>query len=108
MLKIYPVVLQLVREVSPYLPVLRARSSSLADQLERALLSVPLNVAEGAYSRGKNRGARYHTALGSAREALACLEAATALGWVSAIDAELEARFHHVMGTLVRLIEPRV
>jgi hypothetical protein len=27
-------------------------------QLERALISVPLNLAEGAYSRGKNRYAR--------------------------------------------------
>ena len=39
-LKIYPIVLQLVRRLSPYLPLLRARSSSLGDQLERALISV--------------------------------------------------------------------
>src|SRR5262245_58033814 len=41
-LKIYTVVLELVRKLSPYLPALRARSSSLGDQLERALVSVPL------------------------------------------------------------------
>jgi [ribosomal protein S5]-alanine N-acetyltransferase len=41
-------VLQLVRRLSPYLPLLRARSASLGDQLERALISVPLNIAEGA------------------------------------------------------------
>ena len=52
-LEIYPVALQLVRRLSPYLPALRARSASLGDQLERALISVPLNIAEGAYSRGK-------------------------------------------------------
>src|SRR5688572_16389595 len=51
-LKIYPIVLQLVRRLSPYLPALRARSASLGDQLERALISVPLNLAEGAYSPG--------------------------------------------------------
>jgi hypothetical protein len=45
-LKIYPVVLQLVRRLAPYLPVLRARSASPGDQLERALISVPLNLAE--------------------------------------------------------------
>ena len=55
MLRIYPVVLELVRRLSPYLSVLRVRSSALGDQLERALISIPLNLAEGAYSRGKNR-----------------------------------------------------
>ena len=41
-LRIYPIVLQLVRRLSPYLPALRARSTSLGDQLERALISIPL------------------------------------------------------------------
>ena len=75
-LKIYPIVLQLVRRLSSYLPALRARSATLGDQLERALISIPLNVAEGAYSRGKNRQVRYQSAAASAREALACLETA--------------------------------
>ena len=61
-LEIYPVVLELVRRMAPVLPKLRARSLSLGDQMERALISVPLNLAEGAYSRGKNRQARYQTA----------------------------------------------
>lgn len=73
-LKIYPVVLELVRRLAPRLPVLKARSASLADQFERALTSIPLNVAEGAYSRGKNRQARFQSAAASAREALACWE----------------------------------
>jgi hypothetical protein len=58
-LNTYPIVLQLVRKLSPYLPALRARSASLGDQLERSLISIPLNLAEGAYSRGKNRQARW-------------------------------------------------
>jgi four helix bundle protein len=106
-LKIYPVVLDLVRKLSPYLPALRARSSSLGDQLERALISVPLNLAEGAYSRGKNRHARYQSAAASAREALACLETAEALGWVKPLEPELSSLFNQVIGTLVRLVEPR-
>jgi four helix bundle protein len=106
-LKIYAVVLELVRKLSPYLPVLRARSSSLGDQLERALVSIPLNLAEGAYSRGKNRQARYQSAAASAREALACFETAEALGWLQPLPPELGALFHRVIGTLVRLIEPR-
>lgn len=106
-LKIYPVVLELVRRLSPYLPVLRARSGELADQLERALISIPLNLAEGAYSRGKLRHARYHTAAGSAREALACLEVAEALGSLQPLDGEIAALFDRVLGTLVRLLEPK-
>ena len=106
-LKIYPVVLGLVRRLAPVIRVLRSRSSALADQMERALISVPLNVAEGAYSRGKNRQARFQSAAASARETLACLETAEAMGFIGPMDPELGALFHRVIGTLVRLIEPR-
>lgn len=106
-LKIYPVVLELVRRSAPLLPLFRKRSSALGDRFERALISVPLNLSEGAYSRGRSRLARYHSACASAREALACWETARALGWVGPMDPELEALFHHVIGTLVRLVEPR-
>jgi hypothetical protein len=53
-LKIYPVVLELVRRLAPVIRVLRARSSALAEQMERALISVPLNLAEVA--PGKSLG----------------------------------------------------
>ena len=106
-LKLYPVVLELVRILAPYLPALRARSVALGDQLERSLISIPLNVAEGAYSRGKNRQARYQSAAASAREALACFETAAALGWLEPLPEDLAAMFHRVIGTLVRLIEPK-
>jgi four helix bundle protein len=107
MLRICPVVLELVRLLRPHLSVLRARSGSLGDQFERALVSVPLNVAEGAYSRGKNRQARFQSAAASAREALACLEAAEALGWVGPLEPRVSALFQQVIGTLVRLCLPR-
>ena len=106
-LKIYPVVLELVRRLAPLLPRLRARSSALGDQLERAIISIPLNVSEGAYSRGKNRQARYQTAAASAREVLACFETAQALGWIGPLPPELEALFQRVIGTLVRLVHPQ-
>jgi four helix bundle protein len=93
-LQIYSVSLQLVRRVSHYLPSLRARSSTLGDQLERSLVSVPLNIAEGAYSRGKNRHARYQTAAASAREALACLETAEALDPIQPLAPDLIALFN--------------
>jgi four helix bundle protein len=107
MLKIYPVVLELVREVAPVIRVVRARSPVLGDQMERALISVPLNVAEGAYSRGRNQQARFQIAAGSARETLACLETAQAMGFIGPLSTGLGARFDHVIGTLVRLVEPR-
>jgi four helix bundle protein len=106
-LKVYAVVLELVRRSGPLLPVLRGRSSALGDQFERALISVPLNLSEGAYSRGRNRQARYQSACASAREALACWETAQALGWVGPLEPELDALFQRVIGTLVRLIVPR-
>src|SRR5499426_732490 len=106
-LEIYSVVLELVRRLAPVIKVLRSRSSALGDQMERALISVPLNVAEGAYSRGKNRQARFQSAVASARETLACLETAEAMGFIGPLEPELGALFHRVIGTLVRLIEPR-
>jgi four helix bundle protein len=106
-LKIYSVVLELVRRLTPIVRLLRSRSSVLADQMERAMISIPLNVAEGAYSRGRNRQARFQSAAASARETLACLETAEAMGFVGPVDAELGALFNRVIGTLVRLIEPR-
>jgi len=64
---------------------------------------VALNVAEGMYSRGRNRNARYHSALGSARETLACLEVAEAFGYLAA-DVELNEQLKRVVGTLVKLV----
>lgn len=102
-LRIYPVTLELVRQLAPLVTTLRSRSPALADQMERALISIPLNIAEGAYSRGKNRQARYQSAAASAREALACYETAQAFGWLGEIDRELAAAFNRIIGTLVRL-----
>jgi four helix bundle protein len=106
-LEIYSVVLELVRRLAPRVRVLRARSSALGDQMERALISIPLNVAEGAYSRGRNRQARFQSAAASARETLACLETAEAMGFIGPLEPDLAAHFHRVIGTLVRLVAPR-
>ncbi len=104
MLRIYPVLLELVRSLAPLVRQLERHDPDLARQCRRALASAPLNVAEGMYSRGKNRGARYHTALGSLREVLACFEVATALGYLPALDDGLSDRLDHVLSTLVRLV----
>ena len=104
MLRIYDVLLDLVRSVGPLVKQIERRDPDLARQCRRALASAPLNLSEGSYNRGGNRPARYHTALGSLREALACLEVAAALGYLPEVDPALRGRFDHVLGTLVRLV----
>jgi four helix bundle protein len=104
MLRIYPVLIDLVRSLAPLVREIERRDPDLARQCRRALSSAPLNCAEGSYSRGGNRIARYHTALGSLREVLACLEVASAMGYVPEVGAELRSRFDHIIGTFVRLV----
>ncbi len=107
MLRIYPVLLELVRTLAPLVRELERHDPNLARQCRRALASAPLNVAEGMYSRGRNRAARYHTAQGSLREVLACFEVAAALGYLPGLEAGLRDRVDHVLGTLVRLVVAR-
>ena len=104
MLRIYPVLLDLVRSLKPVLKAVQRHDADLGKQFKRALSSAPLNMAEGSYNRGGNRTARYHTSLGSLREVLACCEVAAALGYIPDIDPELRGRFDHVLGTLVNLV----
>jgi four helix bundle protein len=103
MLRIYAVLLELVRDLRVLLREIERRDPDLGRQCRRALCSAPLNLAEGCYSRGRNRAARYHTALGSLREVLACIEVAAALGYVPGVAPQLQDRFDRVLGTLVRL-----
>ena len=104
MLRIYPLLLDLVRSVSPLIDTLERRDPDLARQCRRALSSAPLNLAEGSYSQGRNRRARYFNALGSLREALACFEVAAAHGYLPPVEPQLARQFHRVLGTLVRLV----
>jgi hypothetical protein len=61
-------------------------------------------VAEGQYSRGALREARYHIALGSAREVLSCLETARAWRYVAQVDEALVGKLDRIIGTLVKLV----
>ncbi len=104
MLRIYDVMLQALTDLRPVFEQIRKRDANLEDQIRRAATSVVLNIAEGSGSRGKNRNARYATALGSARETVACLDCAAALGYVPSIDANTQARLREVIATLVKVI----
>ncbi len=106
MIRIYYVALELVRMMRPVIDEVGRFDADLARQMKRALTSMPLNIAEGSYSRGKNRTVRYQTALGSTRETLAGVETAQALRYLGPIDEAIIAKFNHVIGTLVNLVKP--
>ena len=67
----YQLALEFRRQVVRWLPLRRAE---LSDQLDRASISVPLNIAEGAGRSGRDRARHYTIARGSAVECLACLD----------------------------------
>jgi four helix bundle protein len=102
-LRIYSVSIELVRQLRSVVERVRAKDVNLADQLQRALTSVPLNLHEGAYSQGRNVRARFHNALGSAAEVRACLEVAEALGYVEVVDDAVLDTLDRVIATLYRL-----
>jgi four helix bundle protein len=104
MLRIYDVILGVVGELGPVMEAVGRKDPDLGRQMRRAASSVALNTAEGMYSGGRNKGARYQTALGSMRETLACVEVGVALGYVEGLDAGLEDRIGKIIGTLVRLV----
>ena len=104
MLRIYPVIIEMLTELRPLIARIQRHDSDLTRQLRRCCASVALNTGEGMFSRGKNRSVRYHTALGSPREVLSCLEVAQALGYIAALDDALVARLNRIIGTLVRLV----
>ena len=87
----------------PVMAQIEAHDRDLARQLRRAAASVALNVSEGSGCRGGTRRERYHNALGSARETLACLRVGEALGYVETVPAALTAQIDRVIGTLVRV-----
>ncbi len=107
MLNIYPVVIDFIASLRPLLAQIERRDRDLGRQLRRASASVALNLAEGMYSRGELRTARYHTALGSMRETQSCLEVAKAFGYVRELDHSFTAAVNRIIGTLVRLVEGR-
>ncbi len=104
MLRIYPVCLQMNRDIALLAQQIERFDRDQARQLRRSSTSVTLNLAEGCGSRGGTRRARYDNALGSARETLANLEVAAAVGYIDSIDPTLNNRFDHIIGTLVRLV----
>ncbi len=107
MLRIHGVAIELVREVMPMLREIERCDPDLARQGRRAVMSTPLNVAEGSDQSGKRRAQHYRIALGSARETWSVLVAAAAAGYIAEPLAAVRGRFDHVIGTLHRCVKPR-
>jgi four helix bundle protein len=103
MLRIHDVMLDAITTMLPTVRAIERHDRDLASQLRRAASSVVLNLAEGSGSFGGVRTQRYRTALGSARETVACLLVAERFGYVEAMPAALVASMNRVIGTLVRV-----
>ena len=82
MLRIYANMLKTARELRPVLMRIESKDRDLARQMRRSLASMILNAAEASGSSGGTRRERYRSALGSARETMAGLDVAGALGYV--------------------------
>ena len=68
--------------IGPVLQVLRKRDRNLCDQVNRAMTSVVLNIAEADGNDPGTAKARFSTACGSAKEVRAGLRLAVAYGYV--------------------------
>jgi four helix bundle protein len=102
----YEVALDLIRSLRPIVEQLRANSSDLATQIERAGSSLVLNIGEGNRRAGKDRRRFFVMAQGSASEIKAALDVADAWGW--AVDASAaRAVLDRELGLLWGLTHPR-
>ena len=88
-LEMYQFAVRLLPLAAQVADVLPQRHVSLADQLRRALLSIPLNIAEGS---GKTTGADQRRisamARGSAMECAAIVDAGLALNLIAQAQAK--------------------
>src|SRR5687768_1653522 len=83
---VYEVALELARVVAPVIEKVGRRDRALADQMRRAVTSVPLNIREGSRRVGRDRLHSYRIAAGSADEVVGALEVAEALGYLARRD----------------------
>jgi four helix bundle protein len=102
MLRIYDVILEVLRMLVPVIAQIHGRDRNLAQQLRDAATSMALNTGEASGNHGGTRRERYRSALGSARETGCNLDAALALGYVDHIDPSLVDKLDHVRAVLFK------
>ena len=106
-MRVYQQAIEMNRKLARVAGVIGRHDRDLLRQLRRAASSVALNVAEALGMQGGNRELRFQTALGSAREVQACLDVASAWGYLSAADSEARASVDYVAAMLCKLVRLR-
>ncbi len=104
MLRVYDTMIHALRMLRPVVEQIERSDRDLGSQLRRCASSVALNMAEGSGSRGGNRNVRYRSALGSAKETMACLDVALALGYVESVDGQLREKLETVRRVLTSVV----
>ena len=99
----HDVSLELARVLQPTLAMIRLRDRKLASQLQRAMQSIVLNLAEGRGRFGGDRRHHYRIAYGSVREVKAALELAV-IGGAVAETPSAAAVAHRLGGLLWPLV----
>lgn len=104
----HEVALAWAAELRPCLEAIGRCDPDLGRQLRRAAASVPLNLAEGAQRRGRDRMHLYRIAAGSAAEAEAALRLASAWGFVDSKEMDrVEALADRLRAMQYRLTHAR-
>ncbi len=88
-LEVYQVAVRFLPVAASLADALPSRYSSLGDQLRRASISIPLNIAEGSgKSTGPDQRRFYSIARGSAMECAAVVDACAALKLIGQSEAD--------------------
>ena len=106
MLRIYPVTLDWLKALRPFIAQIARHDRELAKQLRCSSSSVVLNLGEGMHSRGGHRTNAYGVALREMGESYSALQAAQIQGYIGALTPALEAQCRRILGTLVKLALP--
>ena len=107
-MKIYAIWLLIVAFVYGLARRVAVDDKDLARQMRRAVSSASLNMAEAMHGQGGHRIARFHVAMGSARETRACLDVCVAAQFVERKKIEVELdRIDHVIASLYNLCHKR-
>ena len=105
MRRIYDDTLLLLSNLRPFIERIDRRDRDLGRQLRRAATSIVLNLAEGTGQHGGHGRERYRSALGSALEVRACLDAGRALGYVPGMPPTVHDRPDEIVWTLYRVTQ---